>query len=177
MTVRREDISSNSPPQHQLPAPPPLRAAPSGKQFHQLILLWLYRKVWPFYKQKIFFVLVENGLAIWNSCNKYFLINLTSGGSSSSPPIFPGLFHQHGGASSFQLQPQQQPFLNTFRVNPIYSNNNNSSSNNDFLSSHLLFPSENIYETAAKLLFMCVKWSKSVPSFLQVTIRSKPFYL
>jgi hypothetical protein len=37
MTVRREDISSNSPSQHQLPAPPPLRAAPSGKQFHQLL--------------------------------------------------------------------------------------------------------------------------------------------
>lgn len=28
--------------------------------------------------------------------------------------------------------------------------------------------SDNIYETAAKLLFMCVKWAKSIPSFVQL---------
>ena len=31
-----------------------------------------------------------------------------------------------------------------------------------------LLPSENIYESAAKLLFMSIKWAKSVPSFLQL---------
>lgn len=31
-----------------------------------------------------------------------------------------------------------------------------------------LFPVENIYESAAKLLFLCIKWTRSVPSFLQV---------
>jgi hypothetical protein len=87
--------------------------------------------------------------------------------SSSSPsPIFPGLFNPGQFANV-----SHQPFLTTFRVNPLYNNNNNvvNNVNNDFLSSgQILFPSENIYETAAKLLFMCVKWSKSVPSFLQV---------
>ncbi len=34
--------------------------------------------------------------------------------------------------------------------------------------SHLLPGSESVYESAAKLLFMCVKWAKSVPSFVQL---------
>ena len=32
----------------------------------------------------------------------------------------------------------------------------------------LLAPIENIYESAAKLLFMSVKWSRSIPSFQQL---------
>ena len=35
------------------------------------------------------------------------------------------------------------------------------------ISSHLV-PSESVYESAAKLLFMSIKWAKSVPSFLQL---------
>ena len=31
-----------------------------------------------------------------------------------------------------------------------------------------LVPSESVYESAAKLLFMSIKWAKSVPSFLQL---------
>lgn len=31
-----------------------------------------------------------------------------------------------------------------------------------------LFPAENIYESAAKLLFLAVKWARTIPSFLQV---------
>lgn len=31
-----------------------------------------------------------------------------------------------------------------------------------------MFPVENIYESAAKLLFLCIKWARSIPSFLQV---------
>ena len=36
-----------------------------------------------------------------------------------------------------------------------------------FTAGHLL-PSESIYESAAKLLFMSIKWARSVPSFLQL---------
>ena len=36
------------------------------------------------------------------------------------------------------------------------------------LSMPLLAPIENIYESAAKLLFMSVKWSRSIPSFQQL---------
>lgn len=32
-----------------------------------------------------------------------------------------------------------------------------------------LFPAENIYESAAKLLFIAIKWARTIPSFLQVT--------
>ena len=31
-----------------------------------------------------------------------------------------------------------------------------------------LLPAENVYESAAKLLFLAVKWARSIPSFLQV---------
>lgn len=31
-----------------------------------------------------------------------------------------------------------------------------------------LFPADNTYETAARLLFLSIKWAKSIPSFLQV---------
>ena len=34
-------------------------------------------------------------------------------------------------------------------------------------TSHFL-PSESVYESAAKLLFMSIKWARSVPSFLQL---------
>lgn len=33
-----------------------------------------------------------------------------------------------------------------------------------------LFPVENIYESAAKLLFLSIKWARSIPSFLQVRL-------
>lgn len=32
-----------------------------------------------------------------------------------------------------------------------------------------MLPSENIYESAAKLLFLSVKWARTIPSFLQVS--------
>lgn len=32
-----------------------------------------------------------------------------------------------------------------------------------------LFPAENVYESAAKLLFIAIKWARTIPSFLQVT--------
>lgn len=31
-----------------------------------------------------------------------------------------------------------------------------------------LFPAENVYESAAKLLFIAIKWARTIPSFLQV---------
>ena len=80
--------------------------------------------------------------------------------------------------ANWHIQPSTLPGLNQYLPFQLYnssSNNNNNTSNgssntSDFLSGHLLFPSENIFETAAKLLFMSVKWSKSVPSFLQVSL-------
>ena len=40
-------------------------------------------------------------------------------------------------------------------------------------ASMLLSPSENVYETAAKLLFMCVRWAKSIPSYNQLSQRDQ----
>jgi len=37
-----------------------------------------------------------------------------------------------------------------------------------------LLPAENIYESAAKLLFLAVKWARSIPSFLQVQTTTHP---
>lgn len=39
------------------------------------------------------------------------------------------------------------------------------------LSAVSLFPAENVYESAAKLLFLAVKWARTIPSFLQVALR------
>lgn len=33
-----------------------------------------------------------------------------------------------------------------------------------------LFPAESVYESAAKLLFIAIKWARTIPSFLQVYI-------
>src|SRR5438045_3461299 len=46
-------------------------------------------------------------------------------------------------------------------------------SENDVISAldfHVLSRNEDIYEAAAKLLFLSVKWVRSIPSFLQVII-------
>ena len=40
-------------------------------------------------------------------------------------------------------------------------------------ASTLLSPSENVYETAAKLLFMSVRWAKSIPSYNQLSQRDQ----
>ena len=48
-----------------------------------------------------------------------------------------------------------------------------SSSGGSFNASMLLSPSENVYETAAKLLFMCVRWAKSIPSYNQLSQRDQ----
>ena len=38
-------------------------------------------------------------------------------------------------------------------------------------------PAENIYESAAKLLFMSVKWSRSIPSFQQLAASDQQLLL
>lgn len=40
-----------------------------------------------------------------------------------------------------------------------------------------LFPAENVYESAAKLLFLAIKWAKSIPSFLQLSYRDQSILL
>ena len=35
----------------------------------------------------------------------------------------------------------------------------------------------NVYEVAAKILFMCVKWAKSVPSFLSLPLSDQTLLL
>lgn len=42
---------------------------------------------------------------------------------------------------------------------------------------HVLFPTENIYESAAKLLFLSIKWARSIPSFLQLSYRDQSVLL
>lgn len=37
------------------------------------------------------------------------------------------------------------------------------------ITSLTVLPTENIYESAAKLLFLSVKWARTIPSFLQVS--------
>lgn len=36
---------------------------------------------------------------------------------------------------------------------------------------------ENVYESAAKLLFLTVKWARSIPSFLQLTFHDQSILL
>lgn len=40
-----------------------------------------------------------------------------------------------------------------------------------------LFPAESIYETAAKLLFLSIKWARTIPSFLQLSYRDQSILL
>lgn len=51
---------------------------------------------------------------------------------------------------------------------PLSVHHNSSSSFHAAFSSHHFLPAESVYESAAKLLFMSIKWAKSVPSFLQL---------
>ena len=79
-------------------------------------------------------------------------------------------FHSHilhGGAP-----------LTTMAISPSSSPSTASSSGGGSLNaaaaaSVLLSPSENVYETAAKLLFMCVRWAKSIPSYNQLSQRDQ----
>ncbi|XP_044736926.1 nuclear receptor subfamily 2 group E member 1-like [Chrysoperla carnea] len=43
--------------------------------------------------------------------------------------------------------------------------------------SSTIFPSENIYESAAKLLFLSVKWARTIPSFLQLSHKDQNILL
>ncbi|KAK5646021.1 hypothetical protein RI129_004485 [Pyrocoelia pectoralis] len=45
------------------------------------------------------------------------------------------------------------------------------------ISSLSLFPTENVYESAAKLLFLAVKWARTIPSFLQLSYRDQSILL
>ncbi|XP_046476655.1 nuclear receptor subfamily 2 group E member 1 isoform X1 [Neodiprion pinetum] len=48
----------------------------------------------------------------------------------------------------------------------------------DYASSGLtLLTTENVYESAAKLLFLAVKWARSIPSFLQLSYRDQAILL
>ncbi|XP_063991494.1 protein dissatisfaction-like isoform X2 [Diachasmimorpha longicaudata] len=40
-----------------------------------------------------------------------------------------------------------------------------------------LLPTENVYESAAKLLFLAVKWARSIPSFLELSFRDQAILL
>ncbi|CAG9837148.1 unnamed protein product [Diabrotica balteata] len=40
-----------------------------------------------------------------------------------------------------------------------------------------LFPAENVYESAAKLLFLAIKWARTIPSFLQLSYRDQSILL
>ncbi|KAG5886090.1 hypothetical protein JTB14_031691 [Gonioctena quinquepunctata] len=40
-----------------------------------------------------------------------------------------------------------------------------------------MFPPENIYESAAKLLFLAIKWARTIPSFLQLSYRDQSILL
>ncbi|XP_045470371.1 nuclear receptor subfamily 2 group E member 1-like [Harmonia axyridis] len=60
---------------------------------------------------------------------------------------------------------------------PILSDVNR---NNTRISEHsnlTLFPVENIYESAAKLLFLAIKWARTIPSFLQLSFRDQSILL
>lgn len=38
------------------------------------------------------------------------------------------------------------------------------------ISNQSLLLTENVYESAARLLFLAVKWARSIPSFLEVSL-------
>ncbi|XP_011297878.1 nuclear receptor subfamily 2 group E member 1-like [Fopius arisanus] len=45
------------------------------------------------------------------------------------------------------------------------------------VSTQPLLPPENVYESAAKLLFLAVKWARSIPSFLELSFRDQAILL
>ncbi|XP_076057915.1 photoreceptor-specific nuclear receptor-like isoform X2 [Oratosquilla oratoria] len=45
------------------------------------------------------------------------------------------------------------------------------------VSALMITPSDNVYESAAKLLFLGVKWARSIPSFLQLPFRDQAILL
>lgn len=47
----------------------------------------------------------------------------------------------------------------------------------NMFSSNLSSSTENIFETAARLLFMSVKWARNIPSFLQLPFRDQAILL
>lgn len=54
---------------------------------------------------------------------------------------------------------------------------NDSLKRSETTSTLTLFPAENIYETAAKLLFLSIKWARTIPSFLQLSYRDQSILL
>lgn len=53
---------------------------------------------------------------------------------------------------------------------PLLNDSCNSNTRHQEVPPLNLFPHENIYETAAKLLYLSVKWAKTIPSFLHVSL-------
>ena len=79
----------------------------------------------------------------------------------------------------FHSHPMHVGSMTTAATSPSSSPSTASSSGcgggslNAAAASMLLSPSENVYETAAKLLFMSVRWAKSIPSYNQLSQRDQ----
>lgn len=75
------------------------------------------------------------------------------------PPLSSIVSSNIGGGGWYQTDPQQQ------------QKQQQQTSTATFLATFQ--PQDNVYETAARLLFMAVKWAKSLPSFAGLPFRDQ----
>ena len=68
----------------------------------------------------------------------------------------------------FFSDPSSSPVVSPFLLHSNINNNNSGHMVPSLDSNGVMAPSNNLYERAAKLLFMCVGWARSVPSFLSL---------
>ncbi|XP_076090891.1 nuclear receptor subfamily 2 group E member 1-like [Mytilus galloprovincialis] len=106
----------------------------------------------------------ENGSPASDKSDSPNVTSSTSPKSSSdeSPKLAPRVLPFSPPSSAYQ-QSIHQPFPKYTQVAMTPDN--------------ALLANDNIYETAARLLFMCVKWARSIPSFLQLPFRDQAILL
>ena len=84
-------------------------------------------------------------------------------------------------ASSAQDLPSYTPKFfpsNTlFNMSTLFAQNNINSRQDSGLQHTAVQPDDGMYETAAKLLFMSVKWARNIPSFLSLPFRDQAILL
>ncbi|XP_069119677.1 photoreceptor-specific nuclear receptor-like isoform X1 [Argopecten irradians] len=81
------------------------------------------------------------------------------------PIVIPGVYGTSLGSDGSRFPvTNQSPFFPRFPDSNVSTNNINSNT-------------ENLFETAARLLFMSVKWARNIPSFLQLPFRDQAILL
>ena len=91
----------------------------------------------------------------------------SSGTDTRAPPLHPSLVTSaHHPASLTGSNAHLAPPTTIHMPTPVVDHN-----------VYVNAAAENIYETAARLLFMSVKWARNIPSFLQLPFRDQAILL